>query len=302
MNLPASTKAEPEDLSETCGRDAISLRRMTENDLPAAMELKSLAGWNQTETDWRRCLTLYPAGCVVAVFKDRVVGTVVAADYGPQFLWISMMLVHPEFRRRGIGRRLMEQALANARSWPVIGLDATPFGKPLYAKLGFEEGYTIQRMVNPQIPALENSLGEVRAAREPEWPALYELDRVVFGADRAALLSCLVKELPDAAFALHRDSRLTGACVGRKGSNFTQIGPVIAESLADARSLVIAAMKRLAGQPAVIDVPDQQSAFGQWLDSVGFASQRPLWRMFHGQPRITSDVSRQYAIAGPDLG
>jgi GNAT superfamily N-acetyltransferase len=302
MNLPASTEADPEDHSGSCRSGEISLGQMTGKDLPAAMELKSLAGWNQTEADWRRCLALYPAGCVVARIESRAVGTVVTADYGPQFLWISMMLVHPEFRRKGIGRCLMEQALANARSCLLIGLDATPFGKPLYAQLGFEECYTIQRMVNPQIPALDEALGEVRVARELEWPDFFELDREIFGADRSALLSWLVKERPDAVFALHRGGRLAGACLVRKGSNFTQVGPVIAEALADAQSLVTAAVKRLVGQPVVIDVPGQQAAFAQWLGIVGFVSQRPLWRMFHGQSRLVGDLSRQFAIAGPDLG
>jgi GNAT superfamily N-acetyltransferase len=279
-----------------------SLRPMTARDLPVVMELKNLAGWNQTEADWRRYLAVYPAGCLAALHNDRLVGTVITAWYGDRFAWISMMLVHPEFRSRGIGRRLMEQALANAAGCPLIGLDATALGRPLYAKLGFVDSYTIQRMVHPRAGRLREAQGEVRALRHAEWSALFALDRLVFGADRTALLSCLVNERPDLARVLCHQSHLSGACLGRNGSNYTQIGPVIAAQVSEARSLVAAAMDMVAGQPAVIDVPDSQPEFGQWLREVGFVPQRTLWRMFHGQARLTGDAGRQYAIAGPDLG
>jgi GNAT superfamily N-acetyltransferase len=274
---------------------------MTAADIPAAMELKSLAGWNQTEADWRRCLAISPTGCWVALSENRVVGTAVRVDYGAEFSWISMMLVHPEFRRRGIGQWLMEQAMAGALGRG-IGLDATPFGRPLYAKLGFEEDYAIQRLVNPRVQPLSAVPDLAGSIRETQLSALCHLDRVVFGADRNLLLNCLARELPHLALGLPRQGRLVGACLARKGSNYTQLGPVMAESLADAQSLLFMAMKHLSGLPVVIDVPDQQPEFGEWLMGLGFASQRPLWRMFYGQPRLSGDLSRQYAIAGPDLG
>src|SRR5437762_3624981 len=39
------------------------LRNLNNNDLPAAMELSTLAGWNQTADDWRMLLELAPDGC-----------------------------------------------------------------------------------------------------------------------------------------------------------------------------------------------------------------------------------------------
>jgi GNAT superfamily N-acetyltransferase len=267
--------------SSPCRLEAISFRQMTNADVPAAMDLKTIAGWNQTEADWRRYLAVYHAGCLVAVHEGNVVGTVVTACYGDRCAWISMMLVRPEFRRIGIGRSLMER---------------------LYAKLGFKEDYGIQRMVNSRVASLDEASGEVRAMREPELAALYDLDRVVFGADRSKLLSCLVKELRGRVLVSCRAGRLGGFCLARKGSNYTQIGPVMAGEAGTARSLVAATMKTLAGQPAVIDVPDHHPEFGQWLRDAGFVPQRSLWRMFHGEARFNHDVNRQYAIAGPDLG
>ena len=54
----------------------VSLRTMRRGDLAAAMRLKSLANWNQTEADWLRLLALMPTGCGVAERGGRTVGTV----------------------------------------------------------------------------------------------------------------------------------------------------------------------------------------------------------------------------------
>jgi ribosomal protein S18 acetylase RimI-like enzyme len=57
---------------------------------------------------------------VVAVEKDVVVGFVSAVVYfhpdktGPE-MWINEVGVAPDYRRRGIGRQLIERALAEAR-------------------------------------------------------------------------------------------------------------------------------------------------------------------------------------------
>src|SRR6266852_4773742 len=108
----------------------VSLRRMTDSDLRAADELRRLAGWNQTIEDWRRLLRLEPRGCFVAVQNGEVVGTVTTTTYGQALAWIGMMLVHPEHQRRGIGTRLMRQALEylQGRGVKSVKLDATPAG------------------------------------------------------------------------------------------------------------------------------------------------------------------------------
>ena len=117
----------------------ITLRQMTEGDVPAADELRRLAGWNQTLEDWRRMLRLEPRGCFVAVQNGEVVGTVTTTTHGQALAWIGMMLVHPEHQRRSIGTRLMRLALEylQGRGVKCVKLDATPAGRPLYEKLGF---------------------------------------------------------------------------------------------------------------------------------------------------------------------
>ncbi|MDQ3815233.1 MAG: GNAT family N-acetyltransferase, partial [Armatimonadota bacterium] len=124
------------------GRGGIALRPMTINDIADGMHLKAIAGWNQTEDDWRLFLQTNPDGCFVAVRNGRTVGTVATINYGHALAWIGMVLVAPQFRRMGIGTLLLEQAISyleHLEPRPLILLDATPTGKELYDTLGFHE-------------------------------------------------------------------------------------------------------------------------------------------------------------------
>ncbi len=114
-------------------------------DLDGCMRLKSSAGWNQTEADWRALLQASPEGCWGIEEGGEIIATttaVVHAGVG----WIGMVLTDPAYRGRGFARRLMETALL----WldpqvPTVKLDATTMGEPLYRSLGFVDECPIER-------------------------------------------------------------------------------------------------------------------------------------------------------------
>src|SRR5215467_18486 len=125
------------------------LRVMTTYDIAGGVRLNMLAGWNQTEADWKRFLLGNPKGCFVMEEGATAVGTATTLSYEDRFAWISMVLVDPEFRNRGIGTKLLQRAVEHLDNAgiPTLKLDATPLGKPLYEKLGFVGEYEIERWV-----------------------------------------------------------------------------------------------------------------------------------------------------------
>ena len=80
---------------------------MTLGDVDLAMNLKDQVDWNQTPDDIRRLIEYEPDGCFIAEFDGIPVGTVSTTSYGTKLAWIGMMLVLPEYRRRGIACQLM---------------------------------------------------------------------------------------------------------------------------------------------------------------------------------------------------
>ena len=123
------------------------IRRLEQSDMAGLMRLSRAAGWNQIEADWLRLLEIEPEGCFGLVSDGAMAATATAVCFGRKLAWIGMVLTHPDFRRRGLARRLMEHALEflDQRRVEWVKLDATDMGRPLYLALGFEDESRIER-------------------------------------------------------------------------------------------------------------------------------------------------------------
>jgi len=278
------------------------IRRMTADDIPSGMRLKTAAGWNQTEADWRLYLDIGGEGCFVAELRGRVVGTVTTVSYGGRFSWIGMMLVDPDMRRQGIGSRLMGRAIEHLKGKGAIRLDATPLGKTVYDRLGFVDEYGLVRMTAASPVFTPSAACEAERIVESDFPSLSCKDAGIFGADRSEILRRLVEHNPVTAWKRGVHGIFGGFCAGRPGTNFYQIGPIVADSDDDARAVTAAALSASVPGPFVIDVPDERKTFITWLESSGFTVERPFIRMCRGRNEWPGDPGRIYGICGPELG
>ncbi|MDX2034910.1 MAG: GNAT family N-acetyltransferase [Blastocatellia bacterium] len=283
--------------------EEIQIREMTVDDLPAGSELCRAARWNQLDRDWRQFLTLSPRGCRVAMRGDRVIGTVTTIDYEDRFRWVGMVLVDPRERRRGIGTRLLREAIEMPRGQAAIRLDATPAGREVYLKLGFVDEYGLSRMearVSERIAGEE--VGNARRMTEADLSAICEADATVFGADRRAMLRWMWEGAPEFAWVMPGERGVAGYCFGRRGFNFDHLGPIIAADARMARRLATACLRERVGAPFILDAFRHDQGWLQWLAEMAFREQRPFIRMFLGEHRHPGQPERQFAMLGPEFG
>jgi GNAT superfamily N-acetyltransferase len=279
---------------------------MSHDDIPAGLRLCRLANWNQVAADWRFFLTSSPDACRVAVDDDgRVIGTTATITYGGVFTWIGMVLVDPERRRDGIGTRLLHEALGAIGNATTARLDATPAGRRVYAPLGFEEEYELQRMVRPQTVGLRTEAfsfqrGRVRHMSDVDFANVARFDGEVFGADRRMLLERCRDEAPEYTW-IAGDARINGYLFGRHGHAFEHLGPLIAHDEETARLLISACVSAHPDKSFVIDTP-LRASWTRWLESAGFTEQRPFTRMRRGVQHYRDRVDPLFAIAGPEFG
>lgn len=71
---------------------------------------------------------------------DTPVGLLSAMDDGVMTAYIHYFLVHPEYQRHGIGRKLMEMAKQHYQDYLRIVLVAYDTAVPFYEACGFEKG------------------------------------------------------------------------------------------------------------------------------------------------------------------
>jgi GNAT superfamily N-acetyltransferase len=269
---------------------------LEEADAASALALSEEAGWNQTVEDWSLMIRLGRAFAVLGSDR-RPVATALAIPYPPDFGWISMVLVHAPFRKRGLGTRLLERATSELRSGGLVPvLDATPAGRPVYERIGFRP-----------IDALTRWRGEGGGAPPPaalpsvsqgELGALAAFDRAAFGADRSAVLADLLAR-PGAVS--RRDPRSNGFILSRPGRTALQVGPVVARETGTAVTLVEVALAAVSG-PVVVDVPDRQAAVAELLARRRFRAERGFTRMALERDTGFGDPALVRAVAGPELG
>jgi GNAT superfamily N-acetyltransferase len=269
---------------------------MTPADTAAGLELCRLSRWNQLAEDWRRFLDSREGGGLIAEQDGAALGTVAWLRCGPGFTWLSMMLVHPEARRSGVGTRLMEAALDVLKQDACVRLDATPAGEPLYRRFGFTGEYELVRAkASGRRPLAQ---GTARPMQPSDFDAVFARDREIFGADRSALLASFYARAPEMARIVQRGGALAGYCFGRPGHLYRQVGPVVAEDEAVARDLVGCCP----GEEVAIDVPRAAADWLAWLEGAGFTIERPFLRMRRGENRSPGIPTQQFAIAGPEFG
>jgi GNAT superfamily N-acetyltransferase len=288
------------------------IRPLTFEDLDEGLRLSTAAGWNQTLDDWRMLLRLAPAGAFAALFDAHdpfIVGTAIGIDYGA-FAWIAMMLVDPACRGRGVGRRLLEAAMDAVPSTRPIRLDATPLGRPLYQRYGFEDEAALSRYVVLGVTRRRPPPFAVQPLTDADLAMVVEQDRETFGGSRGAALDWAFRRAPHYAYTLRSGNTGRGSihyCLGRQGRLFDQIGPVVAGDDHIAHALISAALDAAGDRSVAVDAFDSQRAFVAALRADGFVVQRPLVRMrraTHSGACATavgrSDI-REFAILGPEF-
>lgn len=281
----------------------LTLQPLSPQDIPFGMRLKSVAGWNQLATDWELLLSMSTGGAYLASWQGSPVGTVTTVQYDQQFSWIGMVLVDPAVRGQGTGTHLLHAAIEYAQPMGPVLLDATPKGRKLYQTLGFQDICSLERLetrslsipVHPPDPYIQPISKDLLSA-------CLEFDALHFGARRQSLLTKFYKNAPEYGFAYIKDQKLYGFCLGRHGSRFDQLGPLVARDEPIARALFQAAAQCLSEKPVIIDIMSEQAAWRSFLLRLGFSVQRPFTRMSLGQWNAQPDRSGQFAIAGPEFG
>jgi len=268
-------------------------------DVPAGLRLSSEAGWNQTAEDWAIFIRhgtvfglLDPEGALVAT-----AATLPYAEFG----FVAMVLVAPVWRKRGLATGLVETAIRSLRGRGLAPvLDATPAGAAVYGRLGFKRIFDLcrwERITMSGAHRLTASAPAVGLGALACLGVFTQLDAGAFGSGRTFLLEDFLRRPQTRAFALGD----RGFLLARRGYRAMQLGPLVAETQADALRLLKTSLADLDG-PLFLDLTEQCTDIAMWLDSHGFRRQRPFQRMAFDRTQAFGDPRRLMVATGPEFG
>jgi GNAT superfamily N-acetyltransferase len=279
-----------------------AIREMTPADVAGALRLSRAAGWNQTEADWLFLIGENPGRFVVAERGGVVVGTGGAACYGKRLAWVCMILVDAAARGHGLGSAIVSSVLDRVGDMQVLGLDATPSGRPVYERLGFVAASGLARVGG----SVKDGAGEGRVETRPvdarDLETIVGLDPEAFGADRSRALRWAHSRAPALSWCAIAHGAIVGYCFGRQGERAVHVGPVVAPDAATARALVARAAAAAGGRDVILDVPVAAADWTAALQESGLREQRPFTRMYRAGARPPGGADLVFAAFGPELG
>ena len=204
-----------------------------------------------------------------------------------------MMLVDPQYRRRGIATALMRAAMDYLQEIGVacIKLDATPEGEFVYRRLGFESEWPFQRWMREG----DGSNAVIDSGQGTYHPV--STDEDAFGVDRTVWLRLVAQ----GSRIVYRSSHCPAFGMLRQGANASYLGPVTAADSETAESIVRELLKEIRGR-VIWDMPSSNTAGVDLCRKLGFQPVRDLLRMWTGRTRHNPNVSMQFGFCDPGTG
>jgi GNAT superfamily N-acetyltransferase len=184
----------------------ITLEKMTPEHLDGALALSRQVQWPHRREDWELVLSISRG--IVALEDERIVATIMMTPYGDDAATINMVIVDEAMRGRGLGRKMMDEALAEAGERTCY-LVATREGLPLYEKQGFVATGEIVQHQGEALPV--EAPDHVTWAESGDHARIVALDRAAYGHDRSALMGLLRERAKFAVIREEGEVRAFGA-------------------------------------------------------------------------------------------
>ena len=249
--------------------------------------------------DFCRMLHYAPRGCFMA---DRGLGMVSTVNYG-LVGWIGNLIVHSDYRGRGLGAELMKKAIKFLQDSGVqsIRLDAVQRAVSLYRRLGFREEFRSLRY-----RGVAQSSKDAWAANmgEADLEDVIELDEAYFGISRGVMLNRVYAEYPEHCFTVWEGSKIEGYIMAKEGDPVNRVGPWICnpEKPKLAGQLWNSLMQSFKGEEMWIGIPEENRTSVDIVEATGFIEQPSAIRMCLGECSPLGDVTGRFSIGAPDKG
>jgi ribosomal protein S18 acetylase RimI-like enzyme len=230
------------------------------SDLDRFLRLAKAEGWICDRWEFDFLLNAFPQGCLVARRWGIAVAFVTAIRYGTSG-WIGNLVVREEFRGQGLGRTLMEEAIAvlDEAGTETIWLTASLAGKPLYESLGFTAVDVINRWVGRGIGGDEASDGETVSRDE-----ILAVDRAGWGDLRETIIDQVAER--GRVFGTRGAFLVSQACAGS-----VQLGPWGGNDGGALLLLENALTEAGWGKKVFLDAPLRNTGLAALLPGMGFS-------------------------------
>lgn len=261
--------------------EVTEIRTMTGPDIDVLLDWARQEGWNPGLADRQAFQVADPEGFIGCYIDNVMVAGISAVRYGRDFGFIGLYITHPDFRGRGLGRRVWDAAMQHLQN-RVIGLDGVPEQQENYRSMGFEPAYQTFRW-SGRLAAREEMKVDGGSADTDLFSALERFDHCFFPGPRTNFLAQWRLPPRDIRVARHNGD-IIGYAVRRACHEGEKIGPLFAADTDGAMSLLHDLASDREALDIHLDVPAFQMEFSWRLEKAGFTRSFATMRMYRGTP------------------
>ena len=234
--------------------DTLTIRTMLPEELNIAVEWARIEGWNPGINDAAIFYKADPTGFFVAELAGEVVAVGSAVKYDPEFAFCGLYIVAPAYRGKGYGLALTKHRLNYCQD-ANIGIDGVLENVDIYKRIGYKPYYHNKRF-QKRATHSESNLDQVKTITQEHLAAIASYDRQCFPAERDAFLTAWLTQAHGKAVCIIENGQICGYALRRKCVEGYKVGPLFADSKANAQSLFTALQQDIIGETIILDVPE----------------------------------------------
>lgn len=268
---------------------------VSSDDLGTIVGLVQAVSWPHRPEDIDLMIRLGGGRLVRGANEGHALGVGLCWTFGDALARIGLIIIAPESQGCGIGRKLVTQLLEDTSPHPVVLL-ATDAGRPLYESLGFT-AFDTSRQYQGIYHGAPTEDPRLRRGARADLANITDLDEPAFGARRGHALEILAAA--GEVTVLDEDGALTGYAIARPFGRGIAIGPIVAETEADAITLF-----RALARPGFVrvDCPGDAAALIADMTGCGLSDVGASPVMARGDWTAPAGPRRIFGLASHALG
>ncbi|KFL74500.1 acetyltransferase family protein [Bacillus cereus ATCC 10876] len=281
----------------------IRVERLREAKTGNILSLSSYIGWDYNREEIE---TIFNAGNVYGVWNEReeLIASAAIILYGEKLASIGMVIVHPDYKGRGIGKIITEACVKSVSAHTPIMLIATDEGKPLYEKLGFRAVSYVSKYICNSYNAKDYCVRNedyVMNYEEGDLEKIIKIDEYAFGTNRKEFLKKRIMQSEQCIVVRDKEQNVLGYGLSIQTPENRIIGPVVAKNDEMAMRIVHDLARGHNGKLRM-DVPEGKNDFMKELEVAGFKKVNTPPIMMKNSNRLLKRNSELYSIAAQIFG
>jgi hypothetical protein len=284
----------------------LEIRALSLAEMPLVLGRAQHEGWNPGLSDATPFWLTDPKGFIGGFIDDRLVACSSAVRYGDQFGFMGFYIVDAPYRGNGYGIQMWQSALDHLQGVSSIGLDGVVAQQDNYRKSGFLIAHRNMRFEG-RLPFPKTRLilrPEERLVPILEVPTdvITNFDALHFPISRPTFLEGWLRQPEHHGLAIMRGHQICAYGIVRPCATGYKIGPLFADNLNQARSLVLALCQDLKDEaPIYLDPPAANTAAVDLAKELGMTMVFETARMYRGlTPKLP--IEKIFGITTFELG